>query len=221
MPDELAIQRIVAYLAQHGSTYSREEIGGQLAAAGYAADDIDAAFVRWQQPSVGATINVQPQATAFDNEAEIERMVAYLRQHQQRYSLDALRSQLINSGRSPELIAAALARVPHQPVAQGRNRWPFVLLLTPINLLLMPGLSYGLALLFGDVAYSGQIFLVIVGLELIGGIIFLFNPNTRWVGTSLLLSILLAIAIGIALAVLALVLLAGACIVFFRQVTGS
>ena len=117
MPDEQNIQRIVAYIAQNRAAYSLDALRAQLLAAGYSADDVDAAIARSDQPlptssaPEAPSVPEIPAAPAGDNANRERRMVEYLRQNGQTYNLNALRRQLITQGEPPELVDAAIARV--------------------------------------------------------------------------------------------------------------
>jgi hypothetical protein len=145
MPNEQNIERIAAYIAQNRGAYDLAALRAQLLAAGYSAEDVDAAIRRLDapsapepppaapqapaepqqisepQPSAQRQQAVEPQAPAPPGESGeelIQRMAAYLEQNRRQYTMDALRQQLLNQGQRPELVAAALARV--QPATSGR-----------------------------------------------------------------------------------------------------
>lgn len=226
MPDETNIQRIVDYMRQYLADYEPEQLRQQLLAAGYLPDDIDLAFARLAPSDAGVATAQIPDEDAGDAAqiaSEFERMLAYLRQHRDRYSLEALRTQLLAAGKSPALIEQAIARLQaEQPVQHRPRRWPQIIGLAILNTLLLPVVAYLLAIIFGTSADAPVTATLITGpgllfVELIAGVALLFRERTAWLGKSLLLSVAISVVLTIIIVVVAVVLLAGTCLVMLRN----
>lgn len=225
MTDETNIQRIIDYVRQYGEQYGSEELRRQLLAAGYAPNDVDAAFARLAAFSEGRT----PQRLGENageiaqNDAEVERMAAYLRQHRDHYSLEALRKQLFQAGKSPAQVELAIARLTaEQPVQSRPRRWPQIILLVVLNTILLPVVAYLLAITFGGIDDAPVTATIITGpalllIELITGIILLFRQRTAWIGKALLISVVISLVLIVVLVVVGAILLAGTCIMMLRN----
>lgn len=130
MPNEQNIQLITEYIAQNRAAHSLDALRAQLAAAGYSAEDVEAAIARAEQPQPPAPLppSAPPAAPASaapppeSGEQIIQRMVAYIEQNRQQYTLEALRQQLLSQSERPDLVDAALARVGAPPQRAGLLR---------------------------------------------------------------------------------------------------
>lgn len=235
MPDEQNIERIAAYIEQHRAQYDLDALRQQLLAAGYSADDIDAAVARNAQPQPEAlpasqvppvaelaaqAVEPDPPAPAVPavpvqgDDQRVKRMVEYLRQNATTYNLNALRRQLIAQGERPELVDAALARVwAEMPAPEGRLRpalpWAggtLVLALIGAGLTLIDSFDW---LGFGFVAtlIYGALGALLL---LVGAIVQAFR---RRIGLAMIFGGLIALSIS----ALAVVIFFGICLVLLSQ----
>jgi len=138
----------------------------------------------------------------------------YLREHSGRYSLSALREQLLQSGYDPAAVDRAIAvfqdqqppPVPRQPV------WRKALQITAANAVLI-AVAIGIgASGFNETVLSAlgfTLFLLGCG-ELLGGFVLAFPEKTRPWGLGLLFGFFLTVGLGI-------LVLGGVCIYFLSQ----
>ena len=150
------------------------------------------------------------------NPDDLTQLIAYLRQHSDQYSMDALRSQLLASGRDPALVDRAIAEVNGaQPDATNRPIWPWVALVVVGNMVGLSTLSTLFIWLVSSFDDSGLLFLiglligpiVVIG-ELIWGIAIMNGPKAR-TGRILLFGAIFSIIVPFALGAL----LFGICLV--------
>jgi hypothetical protein len=243
MPNEQNIQRIADYIAQNRAAHGLAALRAQLLAAGYSAEDVDAAIARLEQPQAPeppatpqppAWQAAEPQQPASppagqppvpgpaaeSGEQVIARMVAYLNQNRQQYSLDALRQQLLNQGQRPELVEVALGRVGAAPASRGGVVLPALpwaggaLVLSAIAAGLITAQDSGfdelgwiISLLLGTAIYSGLGLVLLV----VGGIVML--ANRRGQGMAILFGGLFSLALSAIVAALGF----GACLVLISQ----
>jgi hypothetical protein len=137
----------------------------------------------------------------------LDPILAYLREHSGRYSLSALREQLLRNGYTPADVDRAIViyQREHPPKAPAQV-WPKALLVAGGNILLVLLGILGLAESSGRMAdLIGFVPLLVVCGEVLGGIVLLFGPQSRIWGRALLFGFLLTLALGL--------LLGGICIV--------
>jgi hypothetical protein len=149
----------------------------------------------------------------------LEPILEYLRENWGRYSLDALRQQLLQSGYDPAAVDQAIAAFQEQNAPARRSRvWPKALLVLGVNAVLTVGIIGFPKLLKAGAswtndlinAYTGLIVLI-AAVELIGGIALSFPAKTRSWGLALVFGFLLVIPIVIlGLGGLCIYLLSGA-----------
>jgi hypothetical protein len=239
--DETVIQTALAYLRQHRAQYELAALRQQLLAAGYPEAAVDAAIARLQSAEASGAA-AAPQATAFaeasppadpagiaeqgdplasaERERALQQMIDYLREHDGRYEVEALRQQLLAAGQDPELVAQAIARanISGPPPASPRA-WPLGLGIAAINLFVLPFIFGGLAALAGDsdvvVGIVGLMPLLVLIGELVAGIV-LLRGERRQLGKALLWGV----GFSFALPLILLVLLAGICLIIIAGAGG-
>lgn len=147
----------------------------------------------------------------------LEPLLAYLREHSSRYSLEALASQLIAAGHSPEMADRAVAVFRFEQAQTGKppdkSAWPIALLVALLNFLLPIGIFALLAADNGRNEALALLFLLPVLLylgELIGGIVFLSSGSNRRLGKGLLFGLALFVGVSI-------VAVGGLCLYFLAE----
>jgi len=144
----------------------------------------------------------------------LDPILAYLREHSGRYSLAALRGQLLQNGYDPATVERAVAvfqdqqppPVPRQPV------WRKALLVLAVNALLVSA-TIGIGVLkAGETVLTALGFtLFLVGCaEFLGGFVLAFPEKTRPWGLALLFGFFLTIGLGV-------LILGGVCVYFLSQ----
>jgi peptidoglycan/LPS O-acetylase OafA/YrhL len=131
----------------------------------------------------------------------LETMLSYLRENSGRYSLEALRGQLLAAGHSPEAADQAIAELRAQSPPPEPSSWRLALLVAVVDLALlgvvvamvlsMPGIPDDLltaALLGLPALYFAQF---------VAGAVMLSLPARRRLGKGLLLGGLLFVGVGI------------------------
>ncbi|HEY4597674.1 MAG TPA: hypothetical protein VIJ02_14845 [Thermoanaerobaculia bacterium] len=131
----------------------------------------------------------------------------YLREHSGRYSLSALREQLLQTGYDPAEVDRALAVFQEQPTppASRQRVWPWALLVLAINAAIV-GCAFGLAtlpMMNGDDVILAPV--VVVWAELFGGILLCFPKRMRPLGRALVFGFFLTAGLGV-------LVLSGVCI---------
>lgn len=141
----------------------------------------------------------------------LDPILAYLREHSGRYSLSALREQLLENGYDPALVDRAIAVYQHEnPPQLPPPIWPKALLVVGANVLLVVLAILALASGKEDtIKLTGFVLLLVFGGEILGGIVLLFLPKGRFWGRVLLFGFLLTLALAI--------LLAGVCFLILSQ----
>jgi hypothetical protein len=141
----------------------------------------------------------------------LDPIFSYLREHSGRYSLSALREQLLQTGYDRALVDRAIAIYQQEnPPKLPPPVWPKALLVAGANVLL--ALLEILALIADYrhmVSLTGYVLLLALGGEILGGIVFLFAPKGRLWGRALLFGFLLTLALAI--------LLGGVCFLILSQ----
>ncbi len=132
------------------------------------------------------------------DDQQIETVFAYLREHSARYSLPALREQLVQSGYDPPVVDEAMAvyQSEHPPVVRPRV-FPKALLVVAVNAVLTVGMIRAQSMKGDAASLLSSFFLLLVGAELVGGIVACFPVKSRSWGLALLLGFALTVALGI------------------------
>ncbi|HET9211815.1 MAG TPA: hypothetical protein VFR03_15530 [Thermoanaerobaculia bacterium] len=141
----------------------------------------------------------------------LDPIFAYLREHSGRYSLSALREQLLQTGYDPALVDRAIAIYQQEnPPTLAESIWSKALLVAGGNVLLV--ILGILSLLSGKgdtVQLAGYVLLLALGGEILGGIVLFFSPKGRLWGRALLFGFLLTLALAL--------LLGGVCFLILSQ----
>ncbi|HEX4499221.1 MAG TPA: hypothetical protein VIE43_26325 [Thermoanaerobaculia bacterium] len=132
-------------------------------------------------------------------EPSLEPILAYLREHSGQFSLPALREQLVQSGYDPAIVDDAIVvyRSEHPPAVRP-HVFRQALQVLAVNVVLFGGMmlvqsaneSAVLSFLF-------PMFMVFIGVELLGGIVACFPAKSRSWGLALLLGLMLSAGLGI------------------------
>lgn len=131
----------------------------------------------------------------------LDPILAYLREHSGRYSLSALRDQLVESGYDPAEVDRAIAiRQQESPPTAPLPIWPKALLVVGINAVLI---------LRGSEVSESFLFSLIFCGELLGGAVLAIWQKSRVWGLALVFGFLLTIGLGI--------LFVGLCFLIFAQ----
>lgn len=134
------------------------------------------------------------------SEEDLEPLLAYLREHSRRYSLEALRDQLLAAGHAPETADRAIAVFQAQSPPPEKPAWPVALLVALVNFVVPAGCIALLAQIESDMdgpaAFLLLAPLVLFLAELIGGIVLLATGRRR-LGKGLLFGLVLSIGLGI------------------------
>jgi hypothetical protein len=128
----------------------------------------------------------------------LDPIFAYLREHSGRYSLSALREQLLQTGYDPAEVDRAVAIYQQEnPPTPAVPVWPKVLQVVGGNVVL--ALLAVLAMLpaGGWIALVGMVYSLIFWGELLGAIVLILERRSRLWGTALLVGFLLSIPIWI------------------------
>jgi hypothetical protein len=145
-----------------------------------------------------------------------EPLLAYLREHSSRYSLEALRAQLIEAGHAPEVAdqtVAAFRQEQSQRTGTGeRSAWPIAIGVALLDFAVPGGILAVLAVLEASegLALLGIIPPLLYVGELIGGLVLLATGGNRRLGKGLLFGLALFVGVSI-LAV------GGLCLFFLTQ----
>jgi hypothetical protein len=141
----------------------------------------------------------------------LDPIFAYLREHSGRYSLSALREQLLQTGYDRALVDRAIAIYQQEnPPTFPESVWPKALLVAGGNVLLVILGILALISSKGDTIHlTGYVLLLAFGGEILGGIVLLVSPKGRLWGRALLFGFLLTLALAI--------LLGGVCFLILSQ----
>jgi peptidoglycan/LPS O-acetylase OafA/YrhL len=129
----------------------------------------------------------------------LEIMLSYLRENSGRYSLEALRGQLLAAGHSPEAADQAIAELRAQSPPPEPSSWRLALLVAVVDLTL---LGVVVAMLFPGPS-EPLLTILLAGLpalyliQFVAGAVMLALPARRRLGKGLLLGGLLFIGVGI------------------------
>lgn len=134
-------------------------------------------------------------------EENLETMLSYLREHSGRYSLEALRGQLLAAGHSPEAADRAIAEFRAQGPPPERPVWRLSLLVAAVDLALL-GLAVALVLSmpgFDDAVVTAALLGLpaLYFVQLVTGLVMLFLPAKHRLGKGLLLGGLLFVGVTI------------------------
>jgi hypothetical protein len=134
-------------------------------------------------------------------EENLDTMLSYLRENSGRYSLEALRGQLLAAGHSPEAADRAIAEFRAQSPPPERPVWRLALLVAAVDLVLLGAVIAMAASMPGlpdDLLTAA--FLILPALyfvQLVAGAVMLALPARRRLGKGLLLGGLLFVGVGI------------------------
>lgn len=108
MTDQNQLDTLIARIQEVRPTTDRDTIRQRLLAAGAPTQLVDQALaqVYEAQPITAATTSEPP---AFES-VSVDRIRAYLEQHKQTYTREALRSRLIEDGHNPQAVDLAIAQ---------------------------------------------------------------------------------------------------------------
>ncbi|HSF43229.1 MAG TPA: hypothetical protein VLT87_25740 [Thermoanaerobaculia bacterium] len=134
-------------------------------------------------------------------EENLETMLAYLREHSGRYSLEALRGQLLAAGHSPEAADRAIAEFRLESPPLERPAWRLALLVAAVDLALL-GIVFLVSISLEnlpDFAIATVLFSLptLCLAELVGGAVLLAFPAKRRLGKGLLFGGLLFVGVTI------------------------
>jgi hypothetical protein len=126
----------------------------------------------------------------------LDPILAYLREHAGRYSLPALREQLVRSGYDPARVDEAMAVYQEQNPPAPRSRiWPKALLVLAVNSVLI---AVQLTPLSGPASnVLGSILFFLFCAEFVAGLALSFRAASRSWALGLLVGVLFTIAVGI------------------------
>ena len=126
----------------------------------------------------------------------LDPILAYLRQHAGRYSLPALREQLVRSGYDPAKVDEAVALYQQQNPPAPRSRvWSKALLVLVVNSVLI---AVQLTPLSGPASnVLGSVLFFLLCAEFVAGLALSFRPASRSWAFGLLVGVLFTIAVGI------------------------
>lgn len=137
MTDQNQLDALIARIQEVRATTDRDTIRQRLLAAGAPPQLIDQALahVYDAQPIAVGTTSEPP---AFES-VSVERIRAYLEQHKQTYTREALRSRLIEDGHNPQAVDLAIAQaygfqVSSMSPPPGVNRTRFILTIAGVFL---------------------------------------------------------------------------------------
>ena len=132
-------------------------------------------------------------------EENLEIMLSYLREHSGRYSLEALRGQLVAAGHSPEAADRAIAEFRMESPPPERPAWRLALLVAAVDLAYL-GITFFAFIsqqslpdfILSAIGFSIPVLLLA---EIVGGAVMLAFPNKRRLGKGLLFGGLLFIGV--------------------------
>jgi hypothetical protein len=144
-------------------------------------------------------------------DSNLDPIFDYLREHSGRYSLSALREQLLQTGYDRAEVDRAIAIYQQEnPPTFPESVWPKALLVAGGNVLLVIFGILALSSGKGDtIRLIGYVLLLAFGGEILGGIVLLVSPKGRLWGRALLFGFLLTLALAI--------LLGGVCFLILSQ----
>ncbi len=143
----------------------------------------------------------------------LDPILAYLRDHSGRYSLEALRGQLLQAGYDPAAVDQAVAVYRQQaPVAPRQRVWPKALLVLAANAVLVgAAIGIGASGAGESVTTALGFTLFLIGCaEFLGGFVLAFPEKTRPWGLALLFGFFLTVGLGV-------LVLGGVCVYFLSQ----
>jgi hypothetical protein len=134
-------------------------------------------------------------------EENLETMLSYLREHSGRYSLEALRGQLLAAGHSPEAADRAIAEFRTESPPLEQPAWRLALVVAALDLAYL-GVTF---FVFISQQALPEFILSIIGLsipvlllaEIVGGAVLLAFPAKRRLGKGLLFGGLLFVGVTI------------------------
>ena len=133
-------------------------------------------------------------------DSSLDPILAYLREHSARYSLSALREQLVQTGHDPALVDRAITIYQQEnPPPAAESVWPKALLVWMANILIV--------VIEVSASDTGVISSIVIACELPAGLLLARSPENRLWGRALVFGFLLT-----AVPVLLLVLVVGLCL---------
>lgn len=137
MTDQNQLDALIARIQEQRATTDRDTIRQQLLASGALPPLVDQALAQvfGSQPVTAPTTSSPP---AFQS-VSVDQIRAYLEQHKQTYTQEALRRQLIEDGHNPQTVDLAIAQaygfqVRSTPAPPEENRRRFVLTIVGVFL---------------------------------------------------------------------------------------
>ena len=148
------------------------------------------------------------------NDPSLEPILAYLREHSGRYSLAALREQLLQNGYDPATVDRAIAVFQDQqpPPVIRQPVWRKALQVAAVNAVLTAVVIWIGSLGVGENALAalGYTLFLLGCAEFLGGFVLAFPEKTRPWGLALLFGFFLTIGLGV-------LILGGVCVYFLSQ----
>lgn len=142
MTDQNQLDALIAHIQQQRATADRDTIRQQLLAAGAPQPLVDQALaqVYGSEPvTTPATTVITSSPPAFES-VSVDRIRAYLEQHKQTYTREALRERLIQDGHNPQAVDLAIAQAygfqvsNTTPAPPQTNRTQFILTIAGVFL---------------------------------------------------------------------------------------
>lgn len=150
-------------------------------------------------------------------EESLEPLLVYLREHASRYSLEALRSQLIAAGHAPEAADRAIAAFRYEQSQRAappdKSAWPIAILVAVLNFVIPGAIVAAFAALKPDDEALALLFFLPAFLylgELIAGLVLLATGKNRRLGKGLLFGLALFVGVSI-------VAVGGLCLYFIAE----
>ncbi len=144
-------------------------------------------------------------------ESDLAPILAYLRENHGRYSLAALRRQLLENGSDPVDVDWAIRIFQQENPAARPRVWPKALLVLAVNAVLAAITAGVGAARGGDVLSALGLVLFLLGCaEFLAGFVLAFPEKTRLLGFGLLFGFFLSVGLGI-------LALGGVCVYFLSQ----
>lgn len=149
------------------------------------------------------------------NDPSLDPLLAYLRQHSGRYSLEALRQQLLQNGYDPAAVARAIQVYQQESPAGPREQvWPWVLKVVMVNAALVAAGFLGIASGGSRTEMVSEVILLalfgVAVVEFVGGLVLILARRKSSLGYGLLLGFLLSVGLGI-------LVLGGFCVYMISQ----
>ena len=115
----------------------------------------------------------------------LDPILAYLREHSDRYSLAALRRQLLQTGHDPKDVDLAIDIFQHENAPPRSSAWPWMALIVVLNTVLTIGLSGPRSQQYWIVGVTALAFMICAA-EVVLGLVFKIPRDTRYAAGVLL-----------------------------------